>query len=86
MDDDYKIKPFSIILPKKSAYVKIYGDEPKWIHFLIEDDESKMYNDIWNKDSNSTKKEFDSQLIYNKKILKSYSDKEMSFMIKKWLK
>ena len=56
MDDDYKIKPFSIILPKKSAHVKIYGDEPKWIHFLIEDDESKMYNDIWNKDSNSTKK------------------------------
>ena len=38
----------------------------------------KKYNDIWNKASNSIKKEFDGARIYNKKFLKtkrkSYSD------------
>ena len=38
MVDDYKVKPFSIVLPKISAYVKSYDDETKWMYFLIEDD------------------------------------------------
>ena len=29
MDDDYKFKPFSIILSKMSAYTKIYDSETK---------------------------------------------------------
>ena len=43
------------------------------MHFLIEDDELlKNHNDIWNKVSNSKKKEFDSeQPITDKKSLKT---------------
>ena len=36
MDDDYKIKPFRIILPKTRGYVKRYDVETKWMYFLIE--------------------------------------------------
>ena len=39
MDDDYKIKPISIILPKTSTYIKSYDDKTKWMYFLIGDDE-----------------------------------------------
>ena len=72
MVDDCKIKPSRILLPKTSAYVKSYDGETKWIYFSIEDDElMKKYNNIWNKVSNSVKKEFDSEPIYNKKFLKT---------------
>ena len=40
VDDDYKIKPYCIILPRTSAYVKSYDDEAKWMHSLIEDNET----------------------------------------------
>ena len=88
-DNNYKVKPFSITLPKISTYVKHYDGQTKWRHFLIEDGELlEKYNDIWNKVSNSVKKKFDSKPIYNKKFLttkkKSYGvettdfyDKEM---------
>ena len=39
MDDDFKIKPFIVILPKASAYVKRYDVETKWMYFLTKDDE-----------------------------------------------
>ena len=40
-----------------SAYVKIYDDETKWMHFLVKGDELlKKYNDIWNKVSNNIEK------------------------------
>ena len=35
MDDDCKTKPFSIIFPKMSTYVKSYDGKTKWMHFLI---------------------------------------------------
>ena len=38
IDDDYKIKPFSIVLSKMSAYKKRYDGETKWKYFLIEVD------------------------------------------------
>ena len=40
MDDDHKIKPLHIMLPKTSAYayVKNYDGETKWMYFSIEDD------------------------------------------------
>ena len=58
-DDDHKIKPLPIILPKLSSlYVKIYDGEINWMYFFIEDDELlEIYNGIWNKVSNSIKKE-----------------------------
>ena len=39
MDDDFKIKPFTVILQKASAYVKRYDVETKWMYFLTKDDE-----------------------------------------------
>ena len=32
--DDYKIKPFSIILPRTSVHVKRYDGETKWMNFF----------------------------------------------------
>ena len=53
-DNGYKIKSLRIILPKKSAYVKSYDGENKWMNFLIKDAEFlKEYTDIWIKVSNS---------------------------------
>ena len=55
-DDDYKIKPFHLMLPKTSTYVKSYVDETKLMYFPIEDDELlKKCNNIWNKVSNNMK-------------------------------
>ena len=37
--DEYKIKSFTIILPKTTAFVKSYdGGATKWMYFLIEDE------------------------------------------------
>ena len=36
---DNKVKSLQVILPKTSAYVKIYDRQKKWIYFLIEDDD-----------------------------------------------
>ena len=72
MDEDYQIKPFSIILPKTSTNVKIYDGKAKCMYILIEEDYLlKKYNDIWNKVRKRIKKEFYSKPIYNKKILKT---------------
>ena len=43
-------------------YIKNYDSETKCLQFLIvENDLLKRYNDIWNKVSNSMKKEFDNK-------------------------
>ena len=34
MNDNCKTKPFSIILPKKPACIKIYDGETKWMYFF----------------------------------------------------
>ena len=36
-DDDYRIKPLSIMHPKGNAYIKSYDGETKWMNFLIKD-------------------------------------------------
>ena len=58
---------------KTRAYIKSYDEgETKWMYFLIDDNELlEKENYIWNKVSNSAKKEFDCKPIYNKKSLKS---------------
>ena len=54
-----------------TAYRK-YFDETKYISFLIEDNESlEKYNEFWDKVSDATRKEFDSNLVYNKKYLRA---------------
>ena len=36
-DNDYKIKPLLIMLPKTNAYVRRCDGETKWMNFLIKD-------------------------------------------------
>ena len=38
MDDDYEIKPFSVILPKVSKNVKTFDGETKCMYFFSKDD------------------------------------------------
>ena len=61
------------------------------MHFLIEDNNLlEKYNTIWDKVSADMKKEFDSELVYDKMFLKtkikSYGDKLQIFMVKKFLR
>ena len=65
--DEYKIKPLTIILRKTNTYVKSYdGGATKWMRFLIQYEELlRKYDDVWNKVSNSMKKEFDSEPTFN---------------------
>ena len=59
------------MLPKTSVYVYSYDGQTKWIYFLIEDDDLlEKYDTIWDKVSADIKKEFDSELPYNKFCLK----------------
>ena len=60
------------MLPKTSAYVNNYDGETNWMHFLIEDDDLlKQYNAIWDKFNGDIEKEFDSDPVYNKELLKT---------------
>ena len=55
------------MFPKTSVYIKRYDGETKWTYFLFDDDEfSEKYNNIWNKVSNSVRKELECEPIYNK--------------------
>ena len=79
------------MFPKTSSYVKRYDGEFTRIEFLIKNDDlSKNYKDIWNKVSNSIKKELNYEHIYNKKNLKteksSYTDEAEDFNTRKHLK
>ena len=52
-----------------SAYRRDF-DETKYMSFLIKDGELlEKYNEIWEKVKNSIKKEFDSEPVYNEKVL-----------------
>ena len=60
-----------MFLPKMSAYRRVF-DETKYVSFLIKDDELlKKYNEIWGKVSQSIKKKFDSEPVYDEKYLKA---------------
>ena len=56
------------MFPKKSAYLKRYDGQTKWVYFLIQDDELlEKYNTIWA----DIKKEFGSEPVYHKNYLKN---------------
>ena len=85
--DDYKIKPFHIMLPKSTAYVKSYGVQTKWVYFSIEDDNLlENSNNIWDEVSTDIKKDIDSEPVYSKTFLKtqieSYGDEATDFQDK----
>ena len=69
LKDTKKMRSLCIFLPKLSAYRKAFV-ENRYISFLISNNKLlEKYNEIWEIISNSIKKEFDSNLVYNKKIL-----------------
>ena len=79
------------MLSTKSAYVKGYDRQTKWMHFSIEDDDLlEEYNTIWDKVSADIKKGFDSEPVYNEEFLetkiKSNGDEVTGFCDKKILK
>ena len=62
--DNHKVQRLQLMLPKRSAYVKSYDGQTKWMYFLIEDDDLlEKYNTIWDKVSADIKKEFDSETV-----------------------
>ena len=69
LKDTKKMRSLCIFLPKLRAYRKAFV-ENRYISFLINNNKLlEKYNEIWEIISNSIKKEFDSNLVYNKKIL-----------------
>ena len=61
--DGKNVRPLYVILSKMSAYRKDF-DETKYMSFLLKHEELlEKYNEIWDKDSNSMKKGFDSYPI-----------------------
>ena len=78
-----KVKPLNIMLPKTSTYVKSIHVQTTWMYFFIEDDLLEKYNTIWDKTSAGSRKEFDSEPVYNKNYLKtkikSHGDKVTDF-------
>ena len=77
------------MLPKTGAYIKRYDGQTKQMQLLIEDEDLlEKYNTIWDKVSADIKKEFDSELAYNKSILKterkSHGDEFTDFYYKKF--
>ena len=58
-----------IMLPKTTAYVKIYDGQTIWMYFLTEDDDLlEKYNTILDKVSADIQKNFDSESVYKKVI------------------
>ena len=71
-NDDHKIKPLRLMLPKTSAYVKRYDGETKWMYFVIEDNELlEICNSTWNRVNNIIKKNFIVSPSTIKKILEA---------------
>ena len=57
------------MLPKTIAYRRDF-DETEYMSFLMKNEElQEKYNEIWDKVSNSMKKEFDSKPVYNEKYI-----------------
>ena len=72
------------MLPNTNVYVKIYDGQIKWMYFWIEDDDLlQKYNIISEKISTDIKKEFDSEPVDTKIVLKtkikSHGDEVIDF-------
>ena len=39
LQDNNKVNPLNVMLPKAIAYVKLHDKQTKWMYFLIEDDD-----------------------------------------------
>ena len=55
------------MLPKTTAYIKLYDGKTKWMYFLINNDDLlEKYNTVRDKVRADVRKEFDSEPVYNK--------------------
>ena len=69
LQDDYKIKPFHIMLPITNMYLKSYDCQTKSMHFLIESDNLlKKYSTIRDKVSSDIRKKLMVNLSTTKKF------------------
>ena len=68
------ITPIFIALPQKTAYLKSYDNEPKWMYFFTDDEFLKYYICIWSKVCRSIRKELDSEPVFDNKFFKAKKD------------
>ena len=66
--DNEKVKPSQIMLPKMSEYRRNFN-ETKYMSFLMKDNELLEKYKIWDKISNTIKKGFNREPVYNKNHL-----------------
>ena len=66
------IKPFCIILPQMSGYIKYCENGGKSMYFLIKDDDVlDKYNEIWNKIKKTLSIKFQNMAVYDEKYEKA---------------
>ena len=66
------VKPFCIILPQRSGYIKYFENRGKNMSFLIKDDEVwEKYDEIWDVIKNKLSIKFHSKPVYDQKYLKA---------------
>ena len=66
-----KVGPLCEMLPKMSACRSNF-DETKYMSFLIKNEELiEIYDEMWDKVSNTIKKRFDGEPVYNEKYLRT---------------
>ena len=66
------IIPLCIRFPQMDAYAKYFDNGTKCRTLLVRDEVLiEKYNEIWDKNKNSFKKEFNSKPVYNDKYIKT---------------
>ena len=85
LNDNHKVKPLYIMLPKTSAYVKGYDGQTKWMYFFIEDDDLlETYDTISDEIRVISKKNLIASLCiiknYLKINIKSHGDEVTEFL------
>ena len=70
--EDEIVKPFCIMLPRISGYIKYFENGGKNMSFFIKDDEVwEKYEQIWDVIKNKLSIKFHSKPIYDQKYLKA---------------
>ena len=70
--EDEIVKPFCIILPQMSGYIKYFKSGGKNMSFIVKDDDvSDKYNKIWEKIKEKLNIKFHSMLVYDETYIKA---------------
>ena len=68
--NDNTINPLQLFLPKMTGYLNIFEDGTRKMSFLTDNNEFlERYTAIWEKISNLINKKFESDPVYNNKII-----------------